>query len=85
MAVELERDAGEVDVVVLAALDAVRLDTPDETVDGEAAEVLVEVLQLGVGRAVMHPNDELVADVPHAVVVGVEALDLADGDRRGRR
>ena len=47
-------------------------------VDGEAAEALAELRQLGVGRAVVHADDELVADVTHAVVVGVEALDLSD-------
>ena len=49
-------------------------------VDGETAEALHEVCELGVGRTMLHADHELVADVPNRVVVGVEALDLADRD-----
>ncbi len=83
MAVEAEGDAVEIEMVVLAALDPVRIDAPDRPVGGEVGETGVEVGELGVGRAVVHPEHEVVADDPDAVVVGVEAGDLLDGGVTG--
>ena len=83
---ELEADAREVDVVVLADLDRQRRrcarSCPDATRCGEA---LVELGQLLVGRGVAQADHGLVADVADRVVVGVEALDLARTPRRSSR
>ena len=73
---EGEADAGELDVVVVAALDVERGRGLDRAAGDEMAEPLVELGELLRRRLVLQAQDQEVADVADRVVVGVEPVDL---------
>ena len=76
---EREPNAREFDAIVLLDLERQGVDPLDPALRDEMAERLVQLFELVVGRRVAEPDHEQIAGVAQAVVVGVEAVDLANG------
>ena len=72
---EVERDPLEVELVVVADFDLVRLGPVNRAVDDEVAVPLVEIGKLGVRQPMLHAHHHVVTDEADRVVVRVKLVD----------